>query len=260
MGSLIGRGNGPPDQEVDDRQLHFLAGDNRTGATQTVLDSVASAASLMSELIDLPGSLRDAVQQANRRQLLYDDYLLPLTRFAALVRADSGQRNLPDFDPLDGGIFAECLFVLEAPGPQALKTGFVSRNNPSQTSSNLWRLTRAASIERKLTAVWNMVPWFIGKPNGLLRSATAADVISGLHYLRQLIALLPRLRVVALVGRAAGRSRVSLQHEFPRLQFFELPHPSPQWVNRAPEKNRAAILSGLLEVRRALDKAPEGTP
>ena len=175
----------------------------------------------------------------------------PLSQFAEFVRRDSGQANVPDFDPLDGGIHAECLFILEAPGPQALNTGFVSRNNPSQTSSNLWHLTKAAGMERKRTAVWNCVPWYIGDETGL-RAAKPADVTEGLKYLRLLIELLTKLRIAVLVGRAAGRNRATLTHEFPHLQLFEIPHPSPQWVNRAPQKNKEAILNGLLAVQRVL--------
>ena len=40
---------------------------------------------------------------------------------------------IPHFDPLDGGSNAQVLFLMEAPGPKASASGFVSRNNPDET-------------------------------------------------------------------------------------------------------------------------------
>ncbi len=40
-------------------------------------------------------------------------------------------QEIPFFDPLDGDVNARCLFVAEAPGPRAVLSGFVSRDNPS---------------------------------------------------------------------------------------------------------------------------------
>lgn len=45
-------------------------------------------------------------------------------------------REVPDFDPYNGNEGARYLFILEAPGPKAVETGFVSFENPDQTARN----------------------------------------------------------------------------------------------------------------------------
>ena len=70
--------------------------------------------------------------------------------------------KIPQFDPLDGGIDAECLFLLEAPGPKAVNSGFVSRNNPDETAKNFFELNVGAGLERSKTITWNVVPWYVG--------------------------------------------------------------------------------------------------
>ncbi len=69
---------------------------------------------------------------------------------------------VPHFDPLDGGINARVLFLLEAPGAKAVASGFVSRNNPDETARNFFDLNMAAGIARRDTVCWNVVPWYIG--------------------------------------------------------------------------------------------------
>ena len=97
-----------------------------------------------------------------------------LSVFVESIRAD-GHAGVPYFDPLDGGIDAECLFILEGPGPKAVATRFVSRNNPDETAKNWHNLNEEARIDRRRTAIWNIVPWYLG--DGLkIRAAVAADV------------------------------------------------------------------------------------
>ena len=179
--------------------------------------------------------------------------ILPLTAFVRSVREESCEDAVPYFDPLDGGVGAECLFLLEAPGPQAVRSGFVSRNNPDESAKNWFELNAAAGIDRRRTVTWNIVPWYIGS-NGAIRAATAADIQRGLPYLQRLLALLPALRVVVLVGKKAGGARVMI-HEFAKaVRILEVPHPSPKFVNRQPQ-NREFLLQRLQDVRAALDQS-----
>jgi hypothetical protein len=41
------------------------------------------------------------------------------------------------------------LFVLEAPGPQAVRSGFMSRNNPDETAKNWFDPSRDTGINRR---------------------------------------------------------------------------------------------------------------
>lgn len=67
-----------------------------------------------------------------KRATLTGPQMKPLTAFVRQIRQDRlSEDYIPDFDPDDGGVNAEVLFVLEAPGPKAVTTGFVSRDNPA---------------------------------------------------------------------------------------------------------------------------------
>lgn len=188
---------------------------------------------------DTPKCLRDPLQWAARMARIHDEHVAPLTAFVDKVRAD-GRPDVPYFDPLDGGVHAECLFVLEAPGPKAVRSGFVSRNNPDETAKNWFEMNLEVGIDRKRTAIWNAVSWYLG--TGLvIRAATAANVREAQPYLMKVLAMLPKLRAVALVGRAAGRIRPCLADDYPHLSVVELPHPSPMFVNRLVENRRAVL-------------------
>jgi uracil-DNA glycosylase len=183
--------------------------------------------------------------------LLHSPLIGPLTAFVESVRSDAGEAGVPYFDPLDGGIAAECLFLLEAPGPQAVRSGFVSRNNPDETAKNWFELNVAVGIDRRRTISWNIVPWYIAS-EGRIRPATTADIQRGLPYLHRLLGLLPALRVVVLIGQKAGRARSSLLEGARQVTILETPHPSPMFINRH-KHHREPVLQSLQRVREALD-------
>jgi uracil-DNA glycosylase len=203
-------------------------------------------------LIDEAKSLRDKAKCEARQALLDLPEMRQLVEFVESVRRENGGVRVPHFDPLDGGVEAQCLFLLEAPGPQAVCSGFVSRNNPDETAKNWFKLNVDAGIDRRRTIIWNIVPWYIGKDERI-RPATDADIQRGLPYLRRLLTMLKSLRLVVLVGKKAGKARPSIQAWTNNIEICDLKHPSPMFVNRRTG-NRELILQGLHEVRRRLDE------
>ena len=188
--------------------------------------------------------LGDPTLREARRSELVRPHVQPLTRFVKNLRAEvGGQFAVPDFDPWDGGINAELLFLLEAPGPKARESGFVSRNNPDETAKNFFELNCEAGIPRRSTLMWNVVPWYIGTGHRI-RAATGTDLEAGLRPLPRLLGLLPHLRVIVLVGRKAERARALASSSHPNASLLVCPHPSPMFVNRAPA-NREKILAVL---------------
>jgi len=157
---------------------------------------------------------------------------------------------IPYFDPRDGGIDAELLLLLEAPGPKAVNSGFISRNNPDESAKNIFELFQEARIERKRTVIWNIVPWYIGTGKKI-RAATVADITSGMKSLEALLDLLPKLKSILMLGKKAQKAQFLLRGSFPHLTLFFCPHPSPLFVNRLPE-NRGILLERLKEVRHFL--------
>jgi len=173
----------------------------------------------------LPRSLRDPVVRTERRAMLALPHIAPLAAYAARLRTCPGV-EVPDFDPLDGGIEARILFLLEKPGPMTAPSrpgrqgsGFISRDNDDATAAATHRFMLEAGLPRTDTVIWNLIPWW----NGTI-AITAGERVAGARELQNLLALLPRLRTAVLVGRTAARARPLLNG----LRVLESAHPSPQ--------------------------------
>lgn len=199
--------------------------------------------------VDRPMLLADPSAVAARMKQLREPHIEPLTAFVERLREEAGPgASIPYFDPWDGGIAATTLFLLEAPGAKAVGSGFVSRNNPDQTAKNFFQLCTAAGLPRKSAVAWNVVPWYIGTGTRI-RAATPKDLEAGLRPLPRLLALLPNLQAVVLLGRKAEAAARHLPHG--AYSVFKCPHPSPLYVNNAPG-NRGKILAALMQVRAAV--------
>jgi len=197
---------------------------------------------------DRPKSLRDKAERMARMQMLEQEHILPLTNFVKEIRQEQGlkKEDIPYFDPLDGGIEAQCLFVLESPGPKTKESSFVSRDNNDETAKNFFEVNEVAVIPRKKTIIWNIVPWYLGKAKKI-ENAKSSDIRAGLPYLYRLIDLLPKLEVVVLIGKKAQSIGEELDARYTGMKVFTCPHPSPQFVNRKPD-NRQKIIDALKPV------------
>ena len=199
---------------------------------------------------DRPKILADSTAVAARYDQLSESHVAPLRDFVARLRIRL-RRDLPDFDPWDGGTQAKVLYLLEAPGKRAVGSGFISRNNPDETAKNFFELNQDAGIDRRDTVTWNIVPWYIGDGRRI-RAATNADILAGTESLGELLALLPKLRAIVLIGRKAQRAASHVARLRPDARIFASPHPSPLYVNNCPD-NRANILKVLREVSKFID-------
>ena len=203
---------------------------------------------------DIPKLLCDPRACHARRSQLTERHIAPLSEFVQQLRTKVPNGIIPEFDPWDGGIDAEVLYLLEAPGQKAGLSGFISRNNPDETAKNFFELNIAAGIPRKRTISWNAVPWYIGSGTKI-RAANSHDLNAGLKPLFELLSLLPKLRAVVLVGRKAEYPAKELERRRPDLKIFRTPHPSPMYCNRAPG-NRQSILNALHQVAEFLLTQP----
>ena len=192
-----------------------------------------------------PRALRDPAEVERRRAMLGEPHIAPLAAFAAGLR-DQGE--VPDVDPLDGGVGARLLLLLEKPGPRTSRagggSGLVSADNDDPTAEAGWRFAREAGIARRDRLIWNTAPWW----NGTIRFTTA-ERRAGLATLPGFLALLLRLEVVVLVGRQAGRARGLVEAR--GLMAFGSAHPSPQ-VRAANPALWRAIPERWAEARAAL--------
>jgi uracil-DNA glycosylase len=195
--------------------------------------------------VDFAKSLADETLVELRREALAEAHLAPLTLFVEALR-HTAPAGVPDFDPMDGGVNAECLFLLEAPGSKAVSSGFVSRNNPDETAKNFFHLNVEAGLPRRRTIIWNAVPWYIGTGNRI-RAASKSDLSAAEVHTRQLLSLLRSLRVIVLVGRKAQRFSKFVRSIVLEIVVLKCPHPSPLSLNGRPER-RSEILHCLTAV------------
>lgn len=202
--------------------------------------------------MDRPKLLGESAALRERLSQVDDAHVAPLTGFVRRLRERIGpEATIPYFDPWDGGINARVLFLLEAPGPKAKNSGFVSMNNPDETAKNFFEISHAASINRKDTVTWNAVPWYIGSGKKI-RPANSSDIAHGTESLAELLTLLNNLSAVVLVGRKAQRVERSISVVAPQLHIFHSRHPSPLFVNRKPG-NRAKLLQSWRNVQAYLE-------
>jgi hypothetical protein len=183
---------------------------------------------------DAPKSLRDPTAVAARRAMLPQSHMRPLTEYVTALRLANPDWEFPDFDPLDGGVEADMLFLLEKPGPMTsprnkrVGSGFISRDNDDPTAAATFQFMRIAGIDRCRTVLWNTVPGWNGK-----RAITPHELAAGVDEVCNLLKLLPRVRTVVLVGRKAQRAEPHMITT--GMRIFRSAHPSMLVRNRYPD-------------------------
>ena len=202
------------------------------------------------------GALSDPAELAARHSLLATAaHTAPIRALAQRIREATG-RPVPEPDPLDGGVAAQLLLLLETPGPRmSHEHAIVSRDKSGGTGANLRRFLGAAGIARESTLIWNAVPWIIHAPGALNRAPRAAELRAGLAFLPALLELLPRLRVAVLSGRFAAAAEPVIRDARAALPVLAMPHPSPTYVCTSPTVP-ARIAAVLAEAAALLRGAP----
>ena len=186
----------------------------------------------------MPYALASAEERERRVALLSEPHMKPLGEYLKGVREAMGAGyEMPAFDPLDGGIHARALLLLEAPGLKAVSSLFISRNNPDPTARNQCELLMDAGIPRADTIIWNIVPWYVGDGQGRIRPINQNDIRAALPHLKTLLELLSALQVIVLVGKKAQSAAPEIRR-LTNLPFITTPHPSARVFNIWPEKRK----------------------
>jgi len=177
------------------------------------------------EQSDGPRTLRDPKERERRRAMLTLPHIKPLVDYTAELRRRDGA-EVPEFDPLDGGVDAQVLFLFEKPGPMTAEagrragSGFISRNNDDPTAEATFHFMRQAGIPRKATLIWNVVPWWNGT-----RKIVGDEIRDGAASFKSLHGYLYKLSAVVMVGKKATRLEPYLKST--GLELFRSCHPSP---------------------------------
>ena len=183
---------------------------------------------------DEPNALSSPAERERRIGMLNQPHIEPLCKYLQTIKAQHPEKDLPSFDPCDGGVFARSLFLLEAPGPKAVDSAFISRNNPDPSARNICGFLQKANISRRDTLLWNIVPWYVGNENRI-RAVTKEDIEQSLPYLEELVGLLPLLKVIVLVGKKAQSANIEMQ-KLTNTSMINTHHPSQRVFNMWPQK------------------------
>lgn len=167
-------------------------------------------------------------QRANSRYL---PHVEPINRLVDRIAADRNVRNLPYLDPTFGGTNARVLLVMKAPeadaNPRRAGTRFLSMDNDDDGAENVFEACSRFGLDRSELAAWNVCPFPIrqGRPSDDELAAAAV-------YHRELLTLMPNLKVVVLLGQSAREgwpSGIAGRHG---CMVLEGASPSPPGVNR----------------------------
>lgn len=178
-----------------------------------------------SDLPTEPKSLKHETNIHHRQSLLTLSHMQPLTAYVENLRKRLGDNVfIPDFDPLDGGINAEFIFLFEKPGPQTDfrngGSGFISRDNNDETAKSVFDFMGQIGLERSRTLLWNTIPAWDDS-----RAFKGFHVRDGIKFLDGLLPLLPNLKTIILVGKQAQKARKGLKARGYDVAVSN--HPSP---------------------------------
>ena len=178
-------------------------------------------------------SLGEPEVLARRIELLNQPHVDPLSRYTEALSQRT--REVPYFDPFDGGCSAKVLVLLESPAKLLSRPRFVSRDNPVPAQRNLKRFLHEAGLPRYQSVLWNVFPWLPDSAHGMRRPLTPQDIDRGIDELPALLGLLPELRVIVLAGRKSQRAVLKLGHLSASCLILTMPHPSPLAVCVSPD-------------------------
>ena len=198
----------------------------------------------------MPKAFKDPAALKQRLTQIDNENVRALNQYVkALSKAKGEDYHIPLFDPADGGVGAKILLVLEAPGGRASgsarSSGFVSTDNNDSTAKNMSEFETEAGLERHLLVHWNIVPWYVGSGKKI-RNSTAEEAEDGANELEKVLLLLPKLRVIVLLGQISQKAYCEhfINKQIPNVTVLLSPHPSQRPLNHAP-LNKNKIISVL---------------
>ena len=197
----------------------------------------------------------DDIERSARRVAAFQSpHMLALNQFVHDLRRLPGE--VPYFDPLDGGIDARLMILLETPGPKRSNPRFTSRDNQAPAARNLKKLLDEAGIPRAMTIIWNAVPWVLPRRAKKLGRPTACDLETATASFGKLLEILPALDVIVTAGVIATKFMAERKELCRSIKTVSMPHPSPVYLNTRPDLY-ASSLASLRSAYRMLDPACE---
>lgn len=178
----------------------------------------------------------------DQRDRLRDRHVGPINDFVDSLRDKERRGWIPYLAPLHGGVEARVLSVLRDPGSMTQEvrgSSFLSIENDDPTAERQCELFGAVGVTPHDITPWNAYPWYIN------RKPIAAELDAGAAVLRNLLELLPNLKIVLLQGNEAHSvwERTLKLRATPQwvreLEVAQCVHPSPQGLWTADPAERA---------------------
>ena len=119
-------------------------------------------------------------------------------------------------------------FSLKSPGPRAVGTRFISRDNPDPSACNMGKALDATGFVRSDVLLWNVVPYSISTVDRN-KNATPSQIRLAAPDTQDFLNLLPELRAVTFCGRRAQLAEPYLSI---KAQTFRTFHPGARAYNR----------------------------
>jgi hypothetical protein len=183
-------------------------------------------------------AMRDRQFREQTVQQIDDAHVAPLNDLVRRLREERGDgESVPWFDPSDAGTDALILVLDDAPGRRGDPgdSGFASVLNDEPTAELMYLLLEDAGLKPDDAVYWNAVPWYDEGSNG----DRAAGDQEALAALEEVVALLPNLRVVVLLGSDAEEMWTALDDSADlEVDIVVAPHPDPEAVEGDPEERR----------------------
>lgn len=203
----------------------------------------------------VPGRNADPEALAEKKRHLLASHVAPFNALADAVADAEGIRRglVPYVDPQLGGVDARVLVLLDNPSTKAeagTGSGLLSLENDDRSAKNCVAFYNDIGLGPELFVHWNAAPAPIeGEKNG---ASSPSERERGAVWLREIVALLPNLEVVLLMGDHARdgwhRAGIALPHvHVPD----DVPHPSQRGLNNRDGRTR--LRRALLETKDVLE-------
>ncbi len=163
---------------------------------------------------------------------------------------------VPWFDPVEGGVDAEILMLLQSPGPKADRekgSGFISPDNNDMSAQRMWEAYRDVGVPRGKILSWNIIPWYIG-----MKSPNTSELQSGGQHLLRVLEQLPNLRTVVLLGEKSQTAWFRFMNREANSERFNIEqclHPRARTFTKRIESSiRIALSSAIGRDCNAIDE------
>lgn len=198
---------------------------------------------LATNMGNINGRNADRRVVADKMSRIRSPHVQPINDLADRIALTEGfgKGEVPYVDPDTGGIDARMLVLLDNPSTKAESgsgSGLLSLDNDDRTARNCREAYQRHGVQISDVVHWNVVPFPVaGVKNG---GSTPAERVRGVPWTREVVALLPRLEIVLLLGAAArdGWRRAGIAREGLYVPAGSIPHCSMRGLNTAGGRER----------------------